>query len=453
MTTTPTERRVHPELIERVTFDRSRALIEQAHQTIPGGTHTYAKGDDQFPQRSPAFIARGKGSHVWDLDGNEYIEYGMGLRAVTLGHAYAPVVEAAHRQMLLGNNFSRPSPLELECAQMLQSLVPSAEMVKFAKDGSTINTAGLKLARAHTGRKRVAICSDSPFFSYNDWFIGMTEMDGGIPEESRAMTLTFRYNDPASLATLFAEHPEQIALVVLEPARQVEPADGFLHKVRDLCHRNGAVFMLDETITGFRWNRGGAQATYGIEPDLSCFGKAMANGFALSALTGRREIMELGGLRHDRERVFLLSTTHGAESPALGAAIETMRIYRDEPVVEHLYRVGERLRQGFEQVTATLGVGEHLTITGRPCSLVFGTLDADHRASQAYRTLFMQELIRWGVLGPSFLVSYSHDDNDIDLTIEAVHRAAQVYKRALDAGTTDGLLIGPPSKTVYRRYN
>ena len=172
-------------MVECVNFEKSHAMRAKVHEVIPGGTHTYAKGDDQFPQQSPGFIARGKGCHIWDIDGNEFIEYGMGLRAVTLGHAYAPVMEAAYRQMLQGNNFNRPALLELECAQMLQSLVPSAEMVKFAKDGSSILTAGIKLARAYTGRELVAICADSPFFSYNDWFIGTTPMNAGTLEEER----------------------------------------------------------------------------------------------------------------------------------------------------------------------------------------------------------------------------------------------------------------------------
>lgn len=440
-------------MVERVNFEKSRAMRGKVHEVIPGGTHTYAKGDDQFPEQSPGFIARGKGCNIWDIDGNEFIEYGMGLRAVTLGHAYAPVMEAAYRQMLLGNNFNRPALLELECAQMLQSLVPGAEMVKFAKDGSTILTAGIKLARAHTGRELVAICSESPFFSYNDWFIGLTPMDGGIPSLNKSLTVKFGYNDIDSLEALFKAHPGKIALVLMEPARVTEPKGGFLQKVQELARADGAVFMLDETISGFRFHRGGAQSLYGVTPDLACFGKAMANGFSLSALTGRREIMELGGLRHNKERVFLLSTTHGAEYPALAAAIETMRIYRDEPVIEHLYRVGERLRQGFLAVVRDAGLEKHLTITGRPCNLLFGTLDHDGKPSQAFRTLFLQELIRWGVLAPSFIVSYSHDDDDIDHTIEAVHRAAKVYARAIEARSTDGLLIGKPTQSVYRRYN
>ena len=441
------------QITERLQFDRSQAMRGAVHDLIPGGSHTYAKGDDQFPERAPAFITRGKGCHIWDPDGNEFIEYGMGLRSVTLGHAYAPVIEAAYKQMLLGNNFNRPAPIEYECAQALQALIPGAEMVKFAKDGSTILTAAIKLARAHTGRDLVAICTDSPFFSYNDWFIGTTPMDGGIPDIEKTLTVGFGYNDLPSLATLFDEFPGRIAMVLLEPSRTREPEDGFLHKVRDLAHRHGSIFMLDETISGFRWHRGGAQSVYGITPDLACFGKAMANGFSLSALTGRREIMELGGLRHNKERVFLLSTTHGAETPSLGAAIETMRIYGEEPVIEHLYRVGEWLRQGFEAAVRDNGLEAHLKLSGRPCNLLYSTLDHEGRPSQSFRTLFMQELIRWGILAPSFIVSYSHDEDDIDLTIEAIQRAARVYRKAIDAGSTDGLLIGQPTKVVYRRFN
>ena len=442
-----------PVMVERTCFDKSKALRPKVHSVIPGGAHTYAKGDDQYPELSPGFIERGKGCHIWDVDGNEFIEYGMGLRAVTLGHAYLSIIEAVHRQMLLGNNFNRPATIELQAAEMLQSLIPSAEMVKFAKDGSTILTAALKLARAHTGRKLVAICSNSPFFSYNDWFIGTTAMDGGVNRAEVDLTVKFNYNDIDSLKQLFAQYPDQIAMVLLEPARTEEPKEGFLQQVIDLSHQHGALVTLDETISGFRFHKGGAQTLYGVTPDMSCFGKAMANGFSLSALTGKREVMELGGLFHNRERVFLLSTTHGAEGPSLAAGIETMRIYRDEPVIEHLYRVGDRLRAGFQQVTADLGVSEYLGIAGRGCNLLYSTHDHEHKPSQPFRTLFMQELIRWGVLAPSFIVSYAHSDADIDHTIEAVARAAKVYKKALEAGSTDGLLVGAPTKVVYRRYN
>lgn len=427
-------------------------LSEKAHRLIPGGCHTYAKGDDQFPSNAPRFLVRGEGCRVWDPDGREYIEYGMGLRAVTLGHAHPEVVAAAYAQMQLGNNFGRPAPIEVECAEVLLEFLPRAQMVKFAKDGSTVNTAALKLARAYTGRPMVAICADHPFFSYNDWFIGTTPMDGGILPEDKMFTVSFHYNDLDSLATLFTRHPNKIACIMLEAARTEEPRDEFLHRARELCHKNGALFVLDEMITGFRFANGGAQEVYDIQPDLACFGKAMANGFSLSALVGRREIMELGGIRHPGKRVFLLSTTHGAEYPALAAAIATMKIYRREPVVARLYEAGDRLRHGIEQVAAAHGVADHFKLHGRSCSLLFATLDAERRPSQALRTLFLQELIKGGVIAPSFIVSYSHDDASIDRTVDAVDRALRVYRAALEDGV-ERYLVGPSVKPVYRSYN
>ena len=432
-------------------FDASSILQQRAHALIPGGCHTYAKGDDQYPQLSPGFIAYGKGCHVWDVDNNEFIEYGMGLRAVSLGHAYEPVITAAYEQMKLGSNFTRPAPIEIQCAEQLVDLIDCADQVKFAKDGSTVVTAALKLARAATGRDMVAICADHPFFSYNDWFIGTTDIAGGIPDYLKHLTVKFSYNDIGSLERVFTQYPDRIAAVVTEAARTEEPADGFLQLVQALCRRKGAVFVLDEMITGFRWHLNGAQEVYNIEPDLACFGKALANGFSLSALVGRRDLMELGGIRTPQERVFLLSTTHGAETPAIGAAVKTLQIYQSEPVVETLYRQGRRLREGIEQVTTTLGMEDYVGVLGRDCNLVYFTHDQEGKPSQPLRTLLMQELIRQGILAPSFVVSYSHSNDDIDRTIEAVSQALVVYKRALEEGV-DRFLVGESVKPVYRRY-
>jgi glutamate-1-semialdehyde 2,1-aminomutase len=432
-------------------FEIGRALSERAHQLIPGGAHTYAKGNDQYPQQSPAFIVRGKGCHVWDMDGNEFIEYGMGLRAVTLGHAYEPVIEAAMRQMQLGANFVRPAPIEVECAERFLELVPTAEMVKFGKHGSDALDGAVRLARAYTGRDYIAICGDHPFFSVSDWFIGSTPMPAGVPQWVRSRTITFKYNDLASVQSLFDAHPGEIACVILEPARLEEPAPGFLSSLKELCHRNGALLIFDEMITGFRWHKSGAQHVYGVTPDLSSFGKAIANGFSLSALAGRREIMRLGGYGHDRERVFLLSTTHGAETHAMAAGIATMTVYRDEDVVGHLYRQGKRLREGVSAAAQAAGVSKYVECLGRDCSLLFTTKDQEGRPSQAFRALFLQEIIRRGVLAPSFIVSYSHSDEDIDHTINAVAEALEIYRKALTDGP-ERYLIGPPLKPVFRPF-
>lgn len=419
-------------------------------RVVPGGCHTYAKGDDQYPELSPGFIARGEGCHVWDVDGNEFIEYGMGLRSVTLGHAYPEVVAAVRDSLALGTNFTRPASLELECAEAFLQIVDGADMVKFTKDGSTATTAALRLARAFTGRDLVGVCAEHPFFSYDDWFIGTTTMDGGIPESGRSLTVPFHFNDLASVEALFAAHPGQVAALFLEPARTEEPAAGFLSGLQALCRKNGAVLVFDEMITGFRWHLGGAQKAYGVAPTLSTFGKALANGFSLSALCGTRDIMQLGSGRRDEGRVFLLSTTHGAETPSLAAALATMDVYRREPVVEHLHRQGQRLGEGVSQRAEMRGLGRHVRVIGRPCNLVYSTLDPDGEPSQAFRTLFLQETIRRGVLMPSLVVSYSHSDEDIDRTLDAVDGALEVYGRALEDGV-EKHLVGRPSRMVFER--
>jgi glutamate-1-semialdehyde 2,1-aminomutase len=427
-------------------------MQERAHSLVPGGAHTYAKGDDQYPVLAPGFLTRGDGCHVWDVDGNEFIEYGMGLRAVTLGHGYRPVVEAAYQQMLLGSNFTRPAAIELECAQELLNLIECADRVKFAKNGSDVTSAAIRLARAYTGRDLIARCGDQPFFSIDDWFIGNTPMSAGVPKAVQELTIQFRFNDVESLQLLFDHHPGRIACVILEAATAVEPEIGFLKSVQSLCRKEGAIFILDEMITGFRWHLGGAQKIYGISPDLSTFGKGMGNGFSVSALAGRKELMDLGGLHHDKERVFLLSTTHGAENHSLAAAIQTMQIYRNDKVVEYLYAQGEKLRAGINRAIASLDLVGYCEVLGRPSNLIYATRDQSKQPSQAFRALFLQETIQRGILMPSLVVSFSHTDADIERTIDAIGESLRVYRRALEDGV-EKYLFGRPVKPVFRDFN
>ena len=433
-------------------FEKSKALQKKAHARIPGGSHVYAKGDDQYPVDAPAFITRGEGCHVWDVDGNEFIEYGMGLRAVSLGHGFKPVVEAAHRQMLLGSNFTRSSPIEFVCAEALAHLIPSAEMVKFAKNGSDCTTAAVKLARAFTGRDLVAVCQDQPFFSVDDWFIGSTPLASGIPKAIQDLTVKFRYNDLSSVEALFQKYSNQISCVILEAETAVAPNPGFLEGLQKIVNQNGAVFILDEMITGFRWHLNGAQGLYNLRPDLSTFGKAIANGFSVSALVGRRDIMELGGLSHDKKRLFLLSTTHGSEAHSLAAAIETMRIYESEHVVDFMYRQGRRLREGINRAIAEHHLEGHFAVLGKEPNLVYATYDENKKPSQLFRTLFLQETIRRGLIMPSLVVSFSHSDADIDRTIEGISESLIVYRKALSEGI-DKYLVGRSVKPVFREYN
>ncbi|AYF73744.1 glutamate-1-semialdehyde 2,1-aminomutase [Nocardia yunnanensis] len=425
---------------------RSNALQARLHEIVPGGAHTYARGADQYPEDMAPILVRGSGARVWDADGNEYVEYGMGLRSVTLGHGYRPVVDAVARTIADGVNFSRPTALEVAAAEDFLSLVPGADMVKFAKNGSDTTTAAVRLARAVTGRETVAVC-DQPFFSVDDWFIGTTEMNAGIPAVT---TARFRYNDLKSLETVLRD--TEIACVFLEQATALaEPAPGFLEGVRALCDRFGALLVFDEMITGFRWSAGGAQRIYGVVPDLSCWGKAMANGFPLSALAGKREYMEYGGLRTDADRVFLLSTTHGPETASLAAFRAVVETYRSSDPVARMEDSGRRLAAGVNALAADLGIAEYLEVAGRASCLVFLTRDPQGQPSQPYRTLFLQELLDHGVLGQSFVNSAAHTDADIDDTVDACQSAAKTYRKALEQGTVDGLLTGRPVAPALRR--
>ncbi|HEY6531128.1 MAG TPA: glutamate-1-semialdehyde 2,1-aminomutase [Acidimicrobiales bacterium] len=431
-------------------FRASNEHTAAVTQLVPGGAHTYAKGEDQYPGGMAPVIERGSGCRVWDIDGNEYVEYGSGLRSVTLGHAHPAVNDAVRESIEGGINFARPHRLELDAAERMVELIPSAEMVKFGLSGSDATTAALKLARAHTGRPMVAVCRQQPFFSTDDWFIVTTPMSAGILPTDAALTVQFDYNDLDSIEKLFTAHPDRIAAVILEAETTEPPAPGFFAGVRELCDRYGAVFILDEIITGFRWHERGAQFVHGIEPDLCTFGKGIANGFPVSALAGKRELMRLGGYVDDADRVFLLSQTTAAEPWMLAAVLASIDVYQREGVCDQLHRIGASLRAGVEQVTTAAGLSEHFRIRGRDCNLVFHTLDPEGNPSQGFRTLVMQELLERGVLAPSFVVSAATDQAAVDQTVAAVADIMPLYAQALESGV-EPLLRGRPVRPALRR--
>lgn len=437
----------------RRSFARSNEAQARLHALVPGGAHTYARGSDQYPEGMAPVLVRGHGARVEDVDGNDYVEYGMGLRSVTLGHGYEPVVRAAAAAAADGINFSRPTVWELRAAETFLEQVPGADMVKFAKNGSDVTTAAVKIARAATGRPLVAVCGSQPFFSTDDWFIQTTPMRAGIPVEYESATVSFRYNDIESVRELLDRHPGKLACLILEPATALtEPEPGFLEELRALADTDGFVLVFDEMITGMRWSSGGAQSLYGVTPDLSTWGKALGNGFPVSALAGRRNVMEYGGLNTDAPRVFLLSTTHGAEVMSLAAYLAVVQAYRETDVIGAMNRQGTKLAEAANQAVRDRGLEDHVAVRGHPSCLVYTTADHEGRPSQAYRTLFMQELLDRGVLGQSFVISAAHTDDDLAETVAAVTGALKVYERALTDGTTDGWLRGRPVAPALRAY-
>lgn len=443
------------------------------NSVIPGGAHTYSRGHDQFPANAPQILARGLGARVWDPEGKEYLDYGMALRAVTIGYANPRVNQAAIQQIENGNNLTRASVVELEAAELITQIIPGAEMVKFAKNGSNATTAAAKIARAYTGKRYICVPRQHPFFSFDDWFIGTTPLERGIPLEHVSSTLVFDYNDILSLRSLFDAHPGQIAAVMLEPATTVTPCSAdcselsansaclacphkeknFLHQVQALCRKEEALFILDEMITGFRWALEGAASYFGVQPDLMTFGKGLANGFSVAAVTGRREVMEVGAIdKPGAERVFLLSTTHGGEMSGLGAFIETVKIYQEEDVCRHLWDFGSQLKNQMNDLTVELGIQDFFEIVGPAVSLNYVTRDSQGDLSLEYRTLFSQEMIRNGVLMPWIAQSWSHQRGELDQTLSAARRALEIYSRALEEGLA-GNLHSPAIKPVFRKFN
>jgi glutamate-1-semialdehyde 2,1-aminomutase len=363
---------------------------------------------------------------------------------------------------------------ELEAAEIFVDIIPSVEMVKFAKNGSNVTTAAIKLARSYTGKQFICIPKEQPFFSFDDWFIGTTPLTKGIPADHYSKTLIFRYGDISSLEVLFDQYKDQIAAVMLEPATTILPCpkecidnfgiksnclncsnsnDNFLRQVRNVCDKNGALLIFDEMITGFRWSLGGAQEYYNVKPDLSTFGKAMANGFSLSALGGRADVMNMGSILNEgSERTFLLSTTHGAEMSSLRAFIETVKIYKSENVCEHLWKFGSNLFQGIQNLVKSHDLQNYITLDGSPILMNYLTKDRDMEVSLAFRTLLNQELIKNGVIMSWISFSLAHKEEELELTLNALNNSLLVYKDALTYGI-ENYLEGPIVKPVFRKFN
>ena len=441
-------------------FEKSNAFRARIHDLIPGGAHTYSKGDDQFPERAPAAITHGKGARVWDVDGNEYLDCSMGLTSVSLGHAYQPVLDRVIDELGRGANFQRPSVLEMETAERFLSLVPGHDMIKFAKNGSTVTTAAVKLARAKTGRTLVAFPGNHPFYSYDDWFIGQTACSRGIPEEISRLSVTFTACDIGSLRALFAKYPGQIACVITEPEKSTcdascpcggDPA-AFLREAQALARADGALFIIDEMVTGFKTAWPGSSVKYGLVPDMSTWGKGIANGFAFCALTGTKEVMELGGIRaKGQEKVFLISTTHGAETHAMAAAVATIDAFESHDVVAHNHALGRALIAKCRSAVTGAGLEAAIDVLPCPWMVTFLFRNAKGEFCAGMRTLMMQEMIARGVLFQGVLVPcLSHTDADVETFARAFTDSLAVYARALADGY-ERHLVGEPAKPVFRK--
>lgn len=434
-------------------FSKGREISEKLHRMVPGGSHTYSKGEDQFPFLSPQIIARAQGAYCWDVDGNKFIDWAMGNRVIVLGHNYPAVNDAVLRQIDIGLNFTRPGILEYELAEYLLDFWQWPEMVKFGKNGSDVTTASVKLARAYTGRKYVAYCAEQPFFATHDWFISATAMPAGTLPEEAPFTLRFSYNNIASVEALFAEHPGEIAALILEPVKNDEPRDEFLPRLRALTQREGAVLIFDEMIAGMKFDLRGAHHRYGVQPDIVTFGKAISNGYCFSALAGRRDLLEMGGLRHDGPRVFLLSQTHSSETVGLAACRATLDECRRVDVTRHIWEMGGRLVRGIRERAIAEQVADHVRVIGFDCNPQLLCTRADGSYWPELHTVFHEEVISWGVLLPWTTITYSHGAEELERTLEAIAHGMRRVRAAVESGDVDHAFSGLPVRPVFRPFN
>ena len=420
-------------------IDASNALWERSLGLIPAGTQTLAKGPGQYVDGvAPKYLSRGTGAHVWDVDGNEYVDLNMAIGPLSLGYGYPAVDDAIRRQLDSGITFSQMHPLEVEVAELVRDVVPGAEMVRYSKTGCDVTTAAVRLARAYTGKNRVACCG---YHGWHDWYIAVTDRAAGIPDAVRDLTFTFAYNDLDSAEQAV---DDDTACVILEPTVFEAPKPGFLEGLRKLCARKGALLVLDEMWTGFRLAVGGAQQAFGVTADLACFSKAIANGMPLSVLTGRRDVMRM----LDKDVFFF--TTFGGEALSLAAAKATITELRDKNVPAHLARQGKRLREGYNAIARELGL-DYTSAIGPDCrSLV--TFDARAGNPLEMKSLLQQEMIRAGVLWGGFHnMSFSHGDAEVEHVLAAYRQALPVLARAVESKNVRSALRGAPVEPVFRK--
>jgi glutamate-1-semialdehyde 2,1-aminomutase len=405
------------------------------------GSQTFSKSRVQYPVGiSPLFMNKAKGCYSWDLDGNKYIDLVSSLASITLGYGDPKIGTAVRRQLRRGVSLSLPGILEAEVAEQLRELVPSAEMIRFAKNGSDATSAAVRLARAYTGRDHVAICG---YHGWQDWFIGSTSRNKGVPAQVSALTHKFQYNDIDSLELLIQTLPP-LACVIMEPMNVEYPKEGYLEKVRAITRKYGIILVFDETITGFRFDRGGAQKLFGVIPDLSTFGKGIANGFPLSAIVGKREIMM------EMEQIFF-SGTFGGELLSLAAAKVVLTKHLRNEITPRLIEIGEELNGGIERILESSTKFNFLSLSGHPTWKFLNWNDSGDYKKDSIKTYFQQELYRKGILVlNSHNVTLALNSRNIRKVINIYEDTIQATSTALENRELQKLLLVEPNEPLFR---
>ncbi len=423
-------------------YQNSALLLQRALRSIPLASQTFSKSIIFYPEgASPLFVERGEGGRVWDVDGNEYIDFVGGLGSVLLGYNDADVTEAVLGQLRNGVTFTLPHKLEMEVAEALVEMIPCAEMVRFGKNGSDATAAAVRLARAFTGRDHVAVCG---YHGWHDWYIGSTERHLGVPRDVRALTHTFAYNDVDSLARVFDACPGRIAAVILEPMSSAFPRPGFLDEVQKMAHARGSVLIFDEIVTGFRMAAGGAQEFFGVTPDLATLGKGMGNGFPISAVVGKTDVMQW------MEKIFF-SGTFGGETLSLAAAKAVLEKIRRDKVPDTLWRRGKTLEKELKTLLRKHQVEEIFSCGGYPAQISLNIANTEDYTSWDIRTLLMQELCARGILTlGTHNLSYAHNEEDIAVLLQAYDETLPLIRDAIVERRLPAMLLSEPLQPLFQ---
>ena len=425
-------------------YENSMKLLERALKVSPLGAQTYSKSSRYYPKgNAPAFLEKGNGCYVYDVDGNEFIDFVCGLGPITIGYNIEEVNEAVKTQLDKGITFSLQSPVEVELAEKLTKIVPCAEMVRFVKNGSDATTAAIRLARAFTGRDLVAL---SGYHGMHDWSIGTTENNRGVPNDVCNLTKTFEYNDVNSLQELFEEYPNQIAAVILEPIQANGPKDNFLEKIKEITHKNGAILIFDEVVSGFRYALGGASELYGIAPDMASFGKGMGNGLPISAVAGRADIMEL------IEEGIFVSTTFGGEALSLAGSIAALEILSQEGVYEKIWELGSMMHNGLQDLIEEFELNDVIMVSGLPphCGVEFEGINSLDYLD--ITSIFIETMVENGILTVGINnLNVSHTEKEIEKYLDVARKAMVKIKKAIEQYSLEGILKGGKVDPVFKR--
>ena len=423
-------------------FEHSNNLKVQAKKIIPHQTGTFSRAASSYVEGVfPTYIKSGSGSHFTDVDGNEYLDYLMGLGPITLGYNYPSVNEAIIEQLQDGILFSLPHKIEVELSELISSVIPFTDMVKFEKSGSNAVTGAVRAARAFTKREKIAYCGTGGV--WHDWQAAMVSRDGGVPTFNQDLIKIFDYNDADGLEQIFEDNPNQIAAIVLEPAQFEEPKNGFLQKVRKIADTNNSLLILDEIVTGFRFDLAGAQKYFDIKGDLVCFGKGMANGLPLSAITGPSEFMQTFN-------DLWVSSTNNSETLSLAGTKAVITEMKEKDTISHCWNIGKILFDGWNKIAEKNNINAKMT--GYPIRMALRCFDESNVESLPMKSFILQEMVKQNVfmsiLGASY-ICYSHSEQDVQKTLESFENVCGFIHNKIKNNDYENHLDGPLPKTIW----